>query len=151
MNQSKVALIAVVLTLVFGSSAMAAGGGYITGDMSSTVVARPFVSAAPVVQSAPVWQGAPVASPCCSQPVTTFRPVVVAQPQPVVAYRPVVVAPRRVVTYYAPPVYAAPRYVTNYAPVAAPAPAVYGRPVVVRTKVYVPGQPIRNALRWVAP
>lgn len=91
---------------------------------------------------------------------------VVAYPAPVTAYyapAPGYYAPPVPVTYYAPapePVYyaPAPAPVTTYyapAPVTAyygpPAPVVYGRPAVVRTKVYYPGQPVRNfakAITW---
>ncbi len=58
--------------------------------------------------------------------------------------------------YYAPaPVYAYPApvpYVT-YAPVFAPAPVWVGRPAVVGPagRVYVPGRPVRNAVRAVLP
>ena len=46
--------------------------------------------------------------------------------------------------------YGAPAMTTAYyAP--AMTTAYYGRPVVVRSKVYVPGQPVRNALRAVTP
>jgi hypothetical protein len=63
-------------------------------------------------------------------------------------------------TYYAPaPVYAYPApvpYVTYapvVAPVVAPAPVWVARPVVVGPagKVYVPGRPVRNAVRAVLP
>jgi hypothetical protein len=64
-------------------------------------------------------------------------------------------------TYYAPaPVYAYPApapYVTYApvvaAPVVAPAPVWVGRPVVVGPagKVYIPGRPVRNAVRAVLP
>ena len=89
------------------------------------VVYSPVVPAYPpvVVQSAPV--------------VTAYSPVVVAPPAPaVITYRPVVpvVAYRPVVTSYGGPAYV---------------PA--GRPVVMRTKVYVPGQPVRNLFRAIAP
>ncbi len=92
--------------------------------------------------------------------VTTYYPApVYAAPAPYVAPAPVTYS-----TYYAPPVvatpvvvarprvayYAAPAVVP--APVAvAPAPVVVGRPVVVRSKVYYPGQPIRNTVRYLVP
>jgi hypothetical protein len=81
-------------------------------------------------------------------------------PAPMVAYGPMVRT-----AYYAPPAYVAPApyYVASpvqatayYAPPAVmPAPMavgpVYGRPVIVHPKVYVPGQPVRNVLRAVTP
>jgi hypothetical protein len=102
----------------------------------------------------------PVAVPVVSTQAVTYRPVVVQRPvvvsgAPVTVYRPVV--PASAVTVYRPAMASA---VTVYSPVvAAPAtvvattPAVVtaARPIVVRTKVYVPGQPIRNVLRAVTP
>ena len=93
----------------------------------------------------------------------------VASPVPVAVFRPVpAVVP--VTTYYAPapPVYGP---VVTYSPVALPPPVAYTPPIayatpiayptpiavypwpgaVVRTKVYVSGQPVRNVLRAVAP
>ena len=98
----------------------------------------------------------------CGPAVTKYAPVVpsyttyyaaapyvtyYAAPAPsVVYYAPV--APY--VTYYAP----ATPYVTYYAPVARPYVAYYGVPgwsVYGTPRVYVPGQPVRNALRAVTP
>jgi len=72
-------------------------------------------------------------------PVYAYPPPVVAAPQ--VAYSPVLPAPQ---VMYAP---VAP------APILAPAPVPYwyGRPVVVRSKVYLPGRPVRNVVRFVVP
>jgi hypothetical protein len=58
-------------------------------------------------------------------------PVVVARPR--VAYMPVAPA------FVAPPV------------VAVPPPVVLGSPAVIRSKVYYPGHPIRNTVRYVLP
>jgi hypothetical protein len=65
-------------------------------------------------------------------------------------------------TYYAPPVYSAyyapPLYSAYYPapmvvarPVYMPSAAWYGAPYVVRPKVYVYGQPVRNVLRAITP
>jgi hypothetical protein len=62
---------------------------------------------------------------------------------------PVVVAPAPVVIAPAPVV--VPRPVVVARPVVVPAPVVYGRPVIVRPRVYVPGQPVRNAVRFALP
>ncbi len=74
-------------------------------------------------------------------------------PAPLVSYGPVVST-----SYYAPiPYYVASPVVTPYyvaSPVAVGAVAVgpiYGRPVIVRPQIYVPGQPVRNVLRAVTP
>jgi hypothetical protein len=87
-------------------------------------------------------------------PVVAYRPapVVAYRPAPVVAYRP---AP--VVAYRPAPVVAyRPAPVVAYRPVVAvpppvPVGVVVGRPVVVSTKVYGPGQPVRNLLRAITP
>jgi hypothetical protein len=74
-----------------------------------------------------------------------------------VTYRPAIVAPAPVVTYspvIAPTVTYSPAPVVAYSPVvAAPAPVMVpaGRPVVVSTKVYVPGQPVRNFFKAITP
>jgi hypothetical protein len=73
-------------------------------------------------------------------PVYAYPPPVVAAPQ--VAYAPVLPGPRVVYSPVVP------------APVLAPAPVPYwyGPPaVVVRAKVYLPGRPVRNAVRFVLP
>ena len=122
---------------------------------------------AQVIVSSPVvtyYSPAPV--------VTTYSPTVVASP--VVSYSAPVTVSRPVTTYYAPAVspvttyYApAPTYVAPttayYAPVTTyyggpvVTPTVVGRPVVVGRSAfgtltpYVPGQPVRNALRFSLP
>jgi hypothetical protein len=82
-------------------------------------------------------------------------------PAPAVAYGPVVAtsyyAPQAVyysapapVPYYAAAPVATPYYVASPVPVAV-APVYYGPKVVVRPKVYVRGEPVRNVLRAVTP
>jgi len=108
-----------------------------------------YVSAYPVVTLKPV---AVAASPASCSPYaqtvswTYQRPVNVA-PQPASAcYRAYVPA-------Y--PTYTVARPVITYRPVVpvVPMPRAYviGRGIVGQPTVYVPGQPIRNALRWVSP
>lgn len=113
---------------------------------------------------------APVVSyyaPPLTAPVVSYAPVVAPSYRPVVTYSPVtpVIAAPRVVSYYpAAPVVSTYRpvvstyqpVVSTYRPVVtAYPPAVSygyaGSPVVVRPKVYVPGQPIRNVLRAITP
>ena len=84
------------------------------------------------------------------------RVVVVPGPVPVVTYyapTPTYVyppAPVPTVTYYSGPAYSA--AAPTYAPsVVAYPPVYYGRPVVVRPKVYVYGQPVRNVIRAITP
>ena len=113
----------------------------------------------------------PAYAPIASSYVSYYAPPVAEAPAPYASYYapPVAAAPAPYVSYYAPPVaYAAPApCVSYYAPAvpyatyyAAPAPAmvpyrayygvagwsVYGTP-----RVYVPGEPVRNALRAVTP
>ena len=81
------------------------------------------------------------------------RPYVWAAPAPVYYAPPVYAAP-----VYAAPVYAPPMYSTAYpspsvysaAPIYSPAP-VYAAPVVTPRRVYYPGEPIRNAVKFVVP
>lgn len=91
----------------------------------------------------------------------TYR-IDTVQPYPVrstVVYRPGIVYTNPpvtpTVTYYAPPAagYAGPAPVMGYQPGAyiAPAPVYYPAPVVIRPKVYILGQPVRNALRAITP
>ena len=83
----------------------------------------------PVVETVtpvPVWQPG-VVQPTFVQPTVVQSPVIVPQttffaPQPTMVFRPAPV-------------------------VVAPAPVYVGRPVVVRPRVWVPGQPVRNVLR----
>jgi hypothetical protein len=88
--------------------------------------------------------------PVVAAPVVTYSPVVttysaVVAPAPAVVYRPPVVAYSPVVTAYSP-------VVTTYSPVVtAYAPVVAARPVLIRPKVYVAGQPVRNFLRAITP
>ncbi len=90
--------------------------------LSSNVLAQVYATYAPV---------GPV-------PVTTYY-----SPAPVLSYGPVVstsyYAPLPYTAYYAP----APYYVGSPVVVG----PVYGWPVVVRPRFYVPGQPVRNVLR----
>jgi hypothetical protein len=108
----------------------------------------------------------------CAQPAAPVATVAAYAPEAVVTPAPVYPAPVYTTaypaavpvysTYYAPPVYSAyyapPLYSAYYpAPVVVarpaymPVAAYYGAPVVVRPKVYVYGQPVRNALRAVTP
>jgi hypothetical protein len=88
---------------------------------AQVVVHNPVVTAATVTY-------APV--------VTTYSPVVTAAPT--VVFTPPVVMYSRVVTTYAP-------VVTTYTPVVA------ARRVLIRPKVYVAGQPVRNFFRAITP
>ena len=120
------------------------------------IVARPVVTTyyapavTPVVTPAPaVSYYAPTVSlaPTVSYraPVTTYyAPATVSYAAPVTTYY----APAPVTTYYAPTT-------TYYAPaVVAPVvttPVVAGRTAYGTVRAYVPGQPVRNTLRYLTP
>jgi hypothetical protein len=102
---------------------------------------------------------------CLSSATVSAQTVVVMQPPAHVVYSPVVASPAPVVTAYSPVVVArpAPAIVVHqpvvptvtYRPVVtsfrAPAYIPAGRPVIVRSKVYIPGQPVRNFFRAITP
>ena len=95
------------------------------------------------------WYYGPRAVYYPAAPVYVYPAPVYAYPAPVYAY------PAQVYTYRVPVVAASP-YVAYSpvvpAPVIAPAPVWYGPPgVVVRSKVYIPGRPVRNVVRAVLP
>ena len=83
---------------------------------------------------------APVVSYYPPAPITTYYP-----PAPVTAYY----GPAPVTSYYAPAYAPGPVPVTAY--YGGPVPFYAGRPVIARTKFYVPGQPVRNAFRAIGP
>jgi len=105
-----------------------------------------------MVSSSVLAQGYVAYMPVGPTPVVSYY-----TPAPAVGYGPVVAT-----SYYAPapysaiapaPYYVAAPVVTPYyvaSPVAV-GPVYYGRPAIVRPKVYYPGQPVRNVLRAVTP
>ncbi len=103
--------------------------------VAQTTYYAPYALGAPIPQTTYYAPGPVAVAPA---PVYAYRPTVVRGP--VVAYSPV--AP--VVAYS--PVVAAPAY-----GVAGPVMVPAGRPVTVSTKVYVPGQPVRNFFKAVTP
>ncbi len=106
----------------------------------SYVVHRPVIIYSQVVESPMVTAYRPsvVVGLIYGSPRTVYR---VYAPQ-VVTYRPVITTYRPVVTTNHP-------VVTTYRPVGPT--VVYPRTVVVRPKVYVRGQPVRNVLRAITP
>jgi hypothetical protein len=121
-------------------------------NAQATIVYDPVVVGSYPVVSAPVLYEA--YRPIVSAPVvTTYRPVRVYRPitvydpvvgdlpvatYPVTTYRPVVTSYSPVVTYSAPVLYD-------------PVVTSYYAPVVVRSKVFVAGQPVRNFFRAIGP
>jgi hypothetical protein len=86
------------------------------------------------------WYVGPRAVYYRAAPVYAYPAPVYAYPAPYYAYRVPVVAPSPYFAYS--PVMAGPVV----------APAWYGPPgVVVRSKVYIPGRPVRNAVRAIVP
>lgn len=77
---------------------------------------------------------APMAAPMVPAPAVVAPTIAYYYPAPRIAYRPVIAAPT----------------VVGYAPAAVPA-VVAARPIIVRPKIYVPGQPIRNVFRAITP
>jgi len=91
---------------------------------------------------------APVVAYYAPAPVMSYSPVVTAS-----YYMPQTVYYAAPASYYVASPVVAPYYVASpYVPATvAVAPLYYGRPVVVRPKVYVAGEPVRNVLRAVTP
>ena len=121
---------------------------------------RPVVTYSPVLTpSGTITTYSPVVTPYGARVIRSYRPVVtyprtvyprtvyprtvyprtVRYRVPVVTYRPAVVRYRVPTTVYQP-------MVTTYSPVLVPA-----SPWLVRPKIYVTGQPIRNVLRAITP
>lgn len=139
--------------LALGAS-VASANDVVVGPIYTPLVTPPPVGqtvyyGAPPPAVAQTTYYAPAPVTVVPAPVYTYRPTIVRGP--VVAYSPVAptvtyspVAPAPVVAYS--PVVAAPAY-----GVAAPVMVPAGRPVTVSTKVYVPGQPVRNFFKAVTP
>ncbi len=70
-------------------------------------------------------------------PVYAYPAPVVAAPAPYVSYMPMAPAPYG--------------YSAYSVPIVAPAPVVVGPAAIVRTRVFYPGQPVRNVLKAVVP
>ena len=107
--------------------------------------------------------GVPVYGPAYAPPMMVARPVVVASAPVQVVTAPVVTAYRPVVPTYVAPVAAYSTYRPVYpAPAPVYAPPAYGTVARYRSgyvapglggvpSVYTPGQPVRNAIRYVVP
>ena len=123
---------------------------FVVGPLGYTTY-RPVVTYSPIVTTpARITRYSPIITSYASPVIRTYRPVVrtyrpvvrypatIGYPAPVVSYRPVV--------RYRVPVTAYQPSVSAYGPMYMPAGSL-----LVRPKVYVTGQPIRNALRAMAP
>ncbi len=116
---------------------------------------RPPVTIPPTVTYAPVI---PRTTYRPAVPVTTYYAptTVYSPPTTTVGQVPATVAPAPVVTApaVAAPAVTVPSPVTVYRPAYVPVyttPAYVGRGILGRPTVYVPGQPIRNTLRFISP
>lgn len=152
----------IVAALIFGAAVV--GSAFIPTAEAQMTVFRP--SYAPVVVAPPP----PIVSVPLA-PATVYHPAIVAAPVPYGVARPIIVNP---------PLYAAPRIVAQpivaLPPVTVASPVTVARPVVPTSvlipaavprslyrpavvgpgvgglpNVYVPGQPVRNALRFALP
>jgi hypothetical protein len=115
-------------------------GWAVTAEAQVVVPYQVFSPVVETVTPVPVWQ------PSVAQQVVVQSPVVQQTfvGPPVVQPNVTFFAPQPTVTYFAPQ----PTMVFRPAPVVVPtAPVFVGRPVVVRPRVYVPGQPVRNLFR----
>lgn len=106
----------------------------ITVSLSGAMAYGQYVVASPPVA---VYQPVPVAVPV----TTVYQPIVSAY-APVVAYRPIAPSPM----VYSRSVAYGTAVVQDY-----PGAGYFWPTVVVPTRFYVPGQPVRNVLRAVAP
>jgi len=125
--------------------------------LASVAHGQVIVSSRPVVTT--YYPPAPVVSYYApSAPVVAYDAPVVAAPLPVTTYYAPAPAALPVTTFYAPTTaYYAPATTTFYGGTAVVAPVVVGRPVTVGSSLYgtwrpyVPGQPVRNTLRFFVP
>ena len=139
-------LLMIPAVMVALGTGTAVANDVVVGPVYTPLVAPPPVATTVYYGAVPAPAGqttyyAPAPVTVAPAPVVTYRPVA---PAPVIAYSPV--APT--VTYYG----AAPAPVVAYSPVVgAPVIVPVGRPVTVSTKVYVPGQPVRNFFKAITP
>lgn len=126
--------------------------------LASVAQGQVVVSSRPVVTT--YYPPAPVVSYYApSAPVVAYDvPTVAAAPLPVTTYYAPAPAAVPVTTFYAPTTaYYAPATTTYYGGTAVVTPVVVGRPVTVGSSLYgtwrpyVPGQPVRNTLRFFVP
>jgi len=124
------------------------------GSLLALIVIGVIVSATTAATAQTVVVMRPPAQVVYSPVIPAYSPVVVQPTQVVTAYSPVVVArPARAVVTYHP--FVPPPAVMTYRPLVpsyrAPMIVGAGRPIIVRPKVYIPGQPVRNILRAITP
>jgi hypothetical protein len=124
------------------------GLGLLLGFGTRTASAQVYIVGGPVYPSAVVVQRPVVAAPVVIG--SSYGTYSDGYTLGYAAYSPAVTS-----TYVAPAAYVAPAPVVTYRPVVPyttyAVPYIAARPVVVRPKVYVPGQPIRNTIRAITP
>jgi len=111
---------------------------------TSTVAAcEPWVEQPVVVNASQAWSSVPT--------TTTYRPVMIGAPS---QYRAAPIA-APMYTPLPPPVYVPTAAYNTYKPLLpiarTPNQYHFGRGIIGQPKVYVPGQPIRNLLRYLSP
>ena len=125
---------------------------FVTGCLAASAHAQVIVQPTTVYYP-PAVPAPAVPAPAVAAPVVASSPVTVYKPAPVVYSAPAPVPAPAVTVVARPVVPAAP--VVSYrpvVPVAVPArPVVVGRGLLGQPEAYVPGQPIRNALRFISP
>lgn len=146
------------LALALAGTVPAALGQTYTFRPYVPVVAQESVVVPPAVVTAPattVWRPVVGATETVElySPAASTETVYLPAPEVVTTLRPAAtVVPSTTVTVYQPAAATAP--MVTYRPVetvAVPAAIPVGRPVVIRQKVYVPGQPVRNFFKAITP
>jgi hypothetical protein len=163
MNRSCISAFAGLLITAL-SAAPSLAQDFVVGPLGYTTY-RPVVTYSPIVTTpgrisrySPIIATTPIITSYASPVIRTYRPVVRTYRPVVRTYRPVIRYPATI-RYSAPVASYRPAVVRYRVPVTAYRPTVsaYGPmympagSLLVRPKVYVTGQPIRNALRAMTP
>ena len=147
-RRSAVAAVVAILTSGLGTAVSAAD--YLV--LSPTPIAqRTIAYYPPAVVAAPVTTYyAPAPAIVAAPRVTYYTPAPVVTAAPVTTYYSTTAVATPVTTYYSSTAVAAP-VTTYYAPAAVYAPVTYYPAGIVRSKVYYPGQPVRNCVLAATP
>ena len=130
-------IIALSALALVGWAATAHGQVIISSrPVATTYYAGAAVPAPAVSYYAPAYGTLPPSLPPSLPPITTYY-----GPSTVTSYY----SPQPFYTYYSAPV------TTYYSPVVVGAPVVAGRSAYGTVRAYVPGQPVRNSMRFVVP
>ncbi len=138
-----------VAALILGFGSVASAADYLV--LSPTPIAQQTIAYyPPAVVAAPVTTYYAPAPGVVAPRVTYYAPAPVVTAAPVTTYYSTTAVAAPVTTYYSTTALAAP-VTTYYAPAALYAPVTYYPAGIVRSKVYYPGQPVRNFVRAVTP